>query len=447
LSRDESLGGHVARVLRMPEVADDPTSATLTAWLVGESGDFVGAQSIATVETDSSLLSIEVAEPGVLIRSLVEPGDPVTPGSPLAVLGAPGEVIEDVEQLMVQLGLAVALDAHDTSVQLRTVSLDDPQYATTWPPHESVVDVGLEPERDAEPDPDLETEPEARLEAQLEAQPDTDLDTEPEAQLGTDLDTDLDTNLDTELDTNLDTAPGNADALVAAASAEPLDEPVVVRRVVGWADAVAEAVVDAVLVAGPRPADGATTVRQVQLREVIRAEELLSIVSKLDTVSLIALVVKAVAVTSRRVPLRPGTSSIADVAVQRWTRRGTVAPVVHVANLMTVSSLTTTLADLDARGRQGRLAGGELEPASVTIVDLGTEGVAEGYLDATPVHPAVLTLGSVVVRPVVQGGALVPGRVMTISLSCDAHRVRSAVAARWLAHLAGLLEEPLHFLT
>jgi pyruvate dehydrogenase E2 component (dihydrolipoamide acetyltransferase) len=418
----------------MPEVADDAASATLTAWLVGESGDFVGAQSIATVETDTTLLSIEVAEPGVLIKSLVEPGQRVEPGSPLAVLGAPGEVIEDVEQLMVQLGLAVAPDA---GAHVRAVASGDPLYATTWPPHEHAdpavpladgaggaaveVDVEVETEidddpegADAAPTPDAAEVPTeiATVEALVEAAATDPLDESPDEQLD-----------------------------------EPLDEPVVVRRVVGWADTVAEAVVDAVLVAEPRSSDARATVRQVQLREVVRADELLRIVAALDTVSLIALVVKAVAVTSRQIPPRPGMSTIADVAVQRWTRSGTVSPVVHVANLMTVSSLTATLADLDARARQGRLASGELEPASVTIVDLGTEGVAEGFVDATPIHPAVLTLGSVVVRPVVEGGRLVPGRVMTVSLSCDAQRVEAATAARWLAHLAGLLEQPLQFLT
>jgi pyruvate dehydrogenase E2 component (dihydrolipoamide acetyltransferase) len=125
----------VARVLRMPELADDPSSATLTEWLVGERGDFLGAQSIATVETASSLLSIEVAEPGILIRSLVAPGQHVEPGSPLAVLAAPGEVIDDVEQLMVQLGLAVAPEAQQAGAHLRAVPSHDPLYATTWPPH------------------------------------------------------------------------------------------------------------------------------------------------------------------------------------------------------------------------------------------------------------------------------------------------------------------------
>jgi pyruvate dehydrogenase E2 component (dihydrolipoamide acetyltransferase) len=381
----------VARVLRMPDVADDPSSATLTAWLVVESGDFVGAQSIATVETDTSLLSIEVAEPGVLIRSLVEPGDRVEPGSPLAVLGAPGEVIDDVEQLMVQLGLAVAPEAQEAGAHLRALPSDDPLYATTWPPHEP---------------------------------------------------TDADA----------------AEALMDTTAASPLDgavdEPVVVRRVVGWADSVAEAVLDAVRSVDPTPAERApatssapAALRQLQLRDVVRADELLNIVARVDTVSLIGLVVKAVAVTSRLVPLQRGTSSITDVAVQRRTGTGTVAPVVHVANLMTASSVTSSVAELDTRVREGRLAAGELEPASITVVDLGTEGVAEGAVDATTVHPAVLTVGAVRVQPVVEGGVLVPGRVLAITLSCDAHRIESEDAARWLAHLAGLLEQPLQFLT
>ena len=421
MSRDESLGGPVARVLRMPEVADDPASATLTAWLVGESGDFLGAQSIATVETGTSLLSIEVAEPGVLIKSLVEPGDRVEPGSPLAVLGAPGEVIDDVEKLMAQLGLAVA---PESGIHARAVPSDDPLYATTWPHEGSEVSVDSEDALAVDVEP-ADVEPADVELAYVELADDGGAEVAPEVL----------------------PEVATAEALVEAASSEPLDEPVVVRRVVGWADAVADAVVDAVLVAEPRTVAGTATVRQVQLRDVVRADELLSIVSKLDSVSLIALVVKAVAVTTRAVPLRPGTSSTTDVAIQRWTRRGTVAPIVHVANLMTVSSLTTTLADVDARVRQGRLATGELEPASVTIADLGTEGVAEGFLDATPAHPALLALGSVVVRPVVDGGRLVPGRVMTISLSCDAQRIEAATAARWLAHLAGLLEQPLQFLT
>jgi pyruvate dehydrogenase E2 component (dihydrolipoamide acetyltransferase) len=385
----------------MPDVADDASSATLTAWLVGESGDFVGAQSIATVETDTSLLSIEVAEPGFLIKSLVEPGDHVTPGSPLAVLGAPGEVVEDVEDLMVTLGLAVAHEAQEAGAHLRALPSDDPLYATTWPPHEPT---------EVAPESPVESPVESSVESRVE-------------------------------------------------SPATVDEPIVVRRVVGWADSVAEAILDVVgVTAAPVPVEAvepatapteaaAPALSQVRLRDVVRADELLGIVAKVDTVSLISLVVKAVAVTSRRAPLHPGQTSIVDVAVQRWTGSKTVAPVVHVANLMTVSSLTSTLNDLEARSREGRLAAAELEPASITVVDLGTEGVAEGTIDASEVHPVVLTIGAVRVEPIVDGGIVLPARVIAITLSCDANLVESGAAARWLACLAGLLEQPLQFLT
>ena len=357
----------MARVLRMPELADDPTAATLTAWLVDESAGFGGAQSIATVETASSLLSIEVSEPGVLIKSLVEPGQEVLPGSPLAVLGAPGEVVDDVEQLMAQLGLAVAAGATDPDVHLRAVP-HDALRRTAWPPPEP-----LEPQEPQEP-PQLSVAP-----------------------------------------------------LLEAASA-PVPE-------------------DDAVPAPAEPPAPAASVRQVRLREDVRADALVAVVNAVEAVSLTALVVKAVAMTTRKVPLLPDGPSVTDVAVQRWTEAGAIAPVVHVAGLMSASSVTSTLRGLDARVRDGRLATGELEAASVTVVDLGAFRVGEASLDAGLDHPAVLGIGAVRDQAVVENDDVVPGQTITLTLSCDADRIEASTAALWLTHLAKVLEQPLHFLT
>jgi pyruvate dehydrogenase E2 component (dihydrolipoamide acetyltransferase) len=459
----------------MPEVADDPTVATLTAWLVRESGDFAGAQSIATVETDTSLVSIEVAEPGVLIKPLVEPGDRVQPGAPLAVLGAPGEVIGDVEHLMVELGLAVAPESSDAQVHLRPVRPGDPLYATTWPPLEATPDgkvlaeqpVAVEatiteapiteaPVGESPVDVDVQSAEAPIAEAPIvdETEPDEGQEQAvvsqaaavPEPELASDEPSDADASPVAEAVT---TELPLAEELVAAASTDPLGHPVVVRKVVDWADTVAEAVLGAVLSSDARPVAGTplATPRQVQVRELVRADQLSAVFTEVETVSLISLVVKAVALTSRRLPLRTDVPSPSDVALLHWTDAGPVAPVVRVANLMTVSSLTTTLADVDARARAGRLASAELEPAAVTIVDLGADGAGEAVLDATAGHPAILTVGALREQPVVENGAVVPGTVMTLVLSCDASRIGGTVAARWLAHLARLLEQPLLFLT
>jgi pyruvate dehydrogenase E2 component (dihydrolipoamide acetyltransferase) len=378
----------------MPEVADDPTAATLTAWLVDEAADFGGAQSIATVETASSLLSIEVSEPGVLIKSLVEPGEEVHPGSPLAVLGAPGEVVDDVERLMVELGLAIAPEIADTDVHLRAVPHEELRR-TAWPPHESTEDTGV-------------TE--------------TTEDVEDLAEVGSLSDDDA----------------------ASAVSFEPA--PAVDLAVAPLVEAASVAVPESDR-AAPATEEATAAVRQVRLREQVRADALLAVVNAVETVSLTALVVKAVAMTTRRVPLLSGTSSVTDVAVQRWSEAGAVAPVVHVAGLMTASTVTTTLRSLDARVRDGRIAIGEMRGATVTVVDLGTFRAGEASLDATADSPAVLALGGVRDQAVVVNGAVVPGQTMTVTLSCDADRIQASTAALWLTQLAKVLEQPLHFLT
>ena len=404
----------MARVLRMPEVADDSTAATLTAWLVDESADFGGAQSIATVETASSLLSIEVSEPGVLIKSLVEPGQEVLPGSPLAVLGAPGEVVEDVEQLMVQLGLGVTPGVGDPDVHLRAVPHDELRR-TAWLPHEPGEMTGpvAVPETETAP---TETVPTVTPVATPTVTPDI----PPAAELAV--------------------AP-----LVEAASV-PVPEPgrAGPRAHAKHADDAAAA---AVPMPAETPAPQPTAVRQVRLREQVRADGLVNVIGVVERVSLTALVVKAVAMTTRRVPLLPDASSVTDVAVQRWTEAGTIAPVVHVAGLMTATSVSTTLRGLDARLRDGRVASGDLLPATVTVVDLGTFRAGEASLDATAHHPAVLAIGGVREQAVVENGAVVVGQTMTVTLSCDADRIEASTAALWLSHLAKVLEQPLHFLT
>jgi pyruvate dehydrogenase E2 component (dihydrolipoamide acetyltransferase) len=385
----------VARVLRMPEVADDASAATLTAWLVDESADFGGAQSIATVETASSLLSIEVSEPGVLIKSLVAPGQEVLPGSPLAVLGAPGEVVDDVERLMAQLGLAVGAGATDPDVHLRAVP-HDVLSRTAWPPHEP-AETG-DPLTD--PEPVTTVRPDVPPAAQLSVAP-----------------------------------------LVEAASA-PIPE-VGVARVAPAGHHVAET--------GDAPVEDSSAptpaIRQVRLREEVRADALVDVVNTVEGVSLTALVVKAVAMTTRKVPLLPDTPTVTDVAVQRWTEAGTVAPVVHVAGLMTASSVSSTLRGLDARLREGRMASAELQAATVTVVDLGTFRAGEASLDATADYPAVLGIGGVRDQAVVEDGVVVPGRTLTVTLCCDADRIEASTAALWLTHLAKVMEQPLHFLT
>jgi len=63
-----------------------------------------------------------------------------------------------------------------------------------------------------------------------------------------------------------------------------------------------------------------------------------------------------------------------------------------------------------------------------------------------PPHAAILAVGAVRDEPVVEDGAVVPGQVMTVTLSVDHRPVDGVIAARWLAALRELLENPLRVL-
>jgi pyruvate/2-oxoglutarate dehydrogenase complex dihydrolipoamide acyltransferase (E2) component len=89
----------------MPDVAADSDEGVLAAWLVEESARFDAAQTIAYVETEDELFSVEAGRPGVLLKTLVEPGTRVEPGTPIGLLGEPWEELADLESVLAELGV------------------------------------------------------------------------------------------------------------------------------------------------------------------------------------------------------------------------------------------------------------------------------------------------------------------------------------------------------
>ena len=89
----------------MPDVAADTDEGVLATWLVEESARFDAAQTIAYVETLDELFSVEAGRPGVLLKTLVEPGTRVEPGTPIGILGEPWEEVQDLEAVLAELGV------------------------------------------------------------------------------------------------------------------------------------------------------------------------------------------------------------------------------------------------------------------------------------------------------------------------------------------------------
>jgi pyruvate dehydrogenase E2 component (dihydrolipoamide acetyltransferase) len=125
---------------------------------------------------------------------------------------------------------------------------------------------------------------------------------------------------------------------------------------------------------------------------------------------------------------------------------GLIVPVLRDADHKSVSALATESRDLSARARDGRLRPEEFRGSTFTVSNLGMFGIEQFTAIINQPEAAILAVGAVRDEPVVRDGAVVPGKVCSLTLSSDHRVIDGAAAARFLADLKSLLEEPLRML-
>ena len=89
----------MAKLIRMPDLGTTVDYLKLVAWLVEPGQPVEQGRPLAEVETDKAVSELESIASGTLLRTLVEPGGEVQQGEVIAVVGEPGE---DVDSLLRQ---------------------------------------------------------------------------------------------------------------------------------------------------------------------------------------------------------------------------------------------------------------------------------------------------------------------------------------------------------
>src|ERR687888_336588 len=75
----------------MPRLSDSMEEGTVAKWLVAIGDSVERGQPLVEIDTDKATMEYEAEEPGTLLAILVEEGEAVRIGAPIAQLGAPGE--------------------------------------------------------------------------------------------------------------------------------------------------------------------------------------------------------------------------------------------------------------------------------------------------------------------------------------------------------------------
>jgi pyruvate dehydrogenase E2 component (dihydrolipoamide acetyltransferase) len=171
-------------------------------------------------------------------------------------------------------------------------------------------------------------------------------------------------------------------------------------------------------------------------------------------VSINDLLVKACAVALTRVPecnasFSPEAVLVhrrVDVSVAVAIPDGLVTPVVRRADLKSVVAIAREMHDLSSRARAKKLKPEEMLDGTFSISNLGMFGIDHFAAVINPPEGAMLAVGRVREEPVVSGGAVVAGKRLGLTLSCDHRVIDGAVGAAFLGELRRLLEHPLQIL-
>ncbi|WP_312673385.1 dihydrolipoamide acetyltransferase family protein [Microbacterium sp.] len=132
-----------------------------------------------------------------------------------------------------------------------------------------------------------------------------------------------------------------------------------------------------------------------------------------------------------------------NLGVAADTERGLLVPVVPHAHRLTVTDLDVALRELAATARAGTLPPERLRGSTFTLNNYGGLGVDGSAAIINHPDVAILGIGRIIERPWVVDGAIVPRRIVQLSLVFD-HRVcDGGYAAGFLRRVVDLIEHPL----
>jgi pyruvate dehydrogenase E2 component (dihydrolipoamide acetyltransferase) len=121
---------------------------------------------------------------------------------------------------------------------------------------------------------------------------------------------------------------------------------------------------------------------------------------------------------------------------------GLVAPAIHRTDELDLDELMHAFRDLVSRARSWSLRSSEMSDPTITVTSLGERGVEIVHGVIFPPQVAIVGFGTLVERPWISEGQILPCPVVNATLSAD-HRVTDGHrASAFLAAVDRLLQEP-----
>ena len=125
---------------------------------------------------------------------------------------------------------------------------------------------------------------------------------------------------------------------------------------------------------------------------------------------------------------------------------GLVVPVIKFADSKTIPEIGSLVKDYAGNAREKKLTPDEMQGSTFTISNLGMFGIQEFTSIINQPNSAILSVGSIIKKPIVKEDKVVVGHTMKLTLACDHRTVDGVTGSLFLETLKGYVENPVTML-
>ena len=411
----------MAEIVRMPKLSDTMTEGTVAAWHKKVGDKVKSGEVLAEIETDKATMEFESFQDGVLLHIGVDKGKTAKVDSILAILGKEGE---DVAALIASDAAAIPAAAAPAPVAASAPAVAPAPVAAPA----AAVAVAAPVAAPAPSNGRLKASPLAKKIAEEKG-----IDIGSVAGSG---DGGRIVRRDVE---NFTPAAAAASTFIPAGTERYTEENVSQMR-----KTIARRLAESKFTA---PHFYLTM--EIDMDNAMAARKAIND-SGTAKVSFNDMVVKACAMALRQHPKVNSSwrgetiryNEHVHIGVAVAVDEGLLVPVVRFANEKGLSQIGAEVKSFAEKAKSKKLQPSDWEGNTFTISNLGMFGIEEFTAIINPPDACILAVGGIKAVPVVKNGAVVPGNVMKVTLSCDHRVVDGASGAAFLQTLKAFLENP-----
>jgi pyruvate dehydrogenase E2 component (dihydrolipoamide acetyltransferase) len=423
----------MAEIVRMPKLSDTMTEGVVASWLKQVGDEVESGEILAEIETDKATMEFESFFDGVLLHIGVEQGSTAPVDSLLCILGEKGEDISAVLEEAAKTPAAQAPAAPEAPAPAPApVAAPAPAPAPVAAPAPAPAPVAAAPA----PAPVV---PSAN--GRLKASP-------------------LARKLAEERGLNVSMIPGSGDGGrvvkrdVEAYQAQGAGAPVQgVERFTEVGISQMRKTIARRLSESKFSAPHFYLTVSVDMGTAMTTRKAINDGGEVK-ISFNDMVVKAAALALKKHPVvnsswlddRIRFNEHVHIGVAVSVDEGLLVPVVRHADLKRMSQIGAEVKDYAGKARDKKLQPSDWEGNTFTISNLGMFGIDEFTAIINAPDSCILAVGGINAVPVVKDGAVVPGHVMKVTLSCDHRSVDGASGAAFLQDFKNYLENPVQML-